>query len=166
MAQLPASIERTVKQVLREYQKKGRGSRTEIRLAVSSRIPRNNGQLPAAAIECGFQYILGQAIDREMRRGLPENVIGALVAKSPNMPKDLRAVLGRIPSWFAIEEGLNADRVWAMTANPDDWFASWRLKERKGRQTLKKADVDLDMGRLLQSLGAANLSELIGVEAS
>lgn len=80
------------------------------------------------------------------------------------MPENLREVVEALPTWVTFGEGQKAPIVPAIHATPDQWAASAALKEKKIRQTARTRDRDRDVSRMLETLGAKSLAELLGAE--
>ncbi len=160
MAQLPANIERVIAGVVKASMRPDGFSIDEITTKCLLRIDRKGG-LPAAMVRCAARKLVFERVRAQVRKPLPHNVSAGLLR---NLPDDVRVEFERLPRAIAVEEGQKARHVPTIYASPDDWEAASNLRFKKAKQTRRGGNDAIDIARMLRSLGAANLAEILDVE--
>jgi hypothetical protein len=116
-----------------------------------------------AEIRMALKHIVGAAVGKGLKRGLPDNVLHHAL---PNAPPELVQVMPRLPAWIAIDEGVNAVWIPSLKATVEQWMANAKLKETKARETMKKANASADMAEFLIQYGINSLAETMQMEAA
>lgn len=156
----PAKLQALVAGVLKEEKRKGQTTKQSATLLVMSKIDRGGGGkaygIGSAYLHLALSGIVGNVVERQLKTGLPDNVIHIAMR---NAPPELVQSMGKLPAWIATGEGKDARWVPSLEASADDWFANASMKERKAKQTLKTADISVDIGRYLVQYGMNSLSD-------
>ena len=160
MALLPANIERVIASTVKECMKPDGFSIDEVTIKCMVRIDRKGG-LPAAMLRCAARKLIFERVRAQVRKPLPHNVSAGLLR---NLPDDVRVEFERLPRAIAIEDGRNARHVPTIYASADDWEAAATLRFKKAKQTRRGGNDAIDIARMLRSLGAANLAEILDFE--
>jgi rhodanese-related sulfurtransferase len=153
-----------VRSVLKTKARQGQTTKSDTTMLVLKRIDNAGGPtkygIGAAAMRMALSHIVSTEVMRQFKQGLSEHAKEFVLP--PAAPAELRQTLGKIPSWIAIEEGHDALWMFALKASRQHWEANARLKEKKAKQTIDRANVSMDVARFLSAHGFRSLEDLLG----
>ena len=158
---VPDSVVRAVQSVLQTRARAGSTTKQEAVIMVLGRIEASGGPtrfgIGAAAMRMALAHLIEGEVTRQLKQGLTEHEYRHVLPAST--PMEIVAALGKVPRWLAVSDGSEALWVPSLQASPQNWFDNAELKEKKARQTQRKADVSLDIGRFLSMHGFDSLEE-------
>jgi hypothetical protein len=151
-----------VRSVLKTEARKGQTTKNSATILVLKRIENAGGPtkfgIGAAAMRMALAHIVSVEITRQFKTPLSDHAIDYILPKTA--PAEIVAAFGKIPEWIAIEEGIDALWMFSLKARSEHWGANASLKEKKAAQTIAKANISLDMQRLLITYGFKSLEQM------
>lgn len=150
-------IDRALKQEL----KNGEGRTTKQSVMLRARTDARRRGLELEIKLAAENMIWLSNVERRMKRGLPDNVVGLVFR---NAPPALVQAMKYLPKCIAVGEGPNAVWVDSLRATSEDWRANASLKNKKAEQTFTKAILSNDIARWMEEHEMISLSETIEVE--
>lgn len=160
---LSIAVQECIDRALKDELKLGDGRTTKQSVLLRARADARKRGLEAEVQIAAENQIWLSGIDRSMKRGLPDNVINLAFR---NAPPALIQAMKYLPKCIAVGEGPNAQWVDSLKASPADWRANGSMKNKKGIQTLRKADDSLDVARFMEEYGMESLSDQIDIETA
>lgn len=159
---MTGQLTEAVRSVLRTEARKGQTTKNSATILVLKRIEQAGGPtkfgIGAAAMRMALAHIVGVEITRQFKMPMSDHAVEFILPKTA--PADIVAAFGKIPEWIAIEDGCDALWMYALKARAEHWGANAALKEKKAAQTIAKANISLDMQRLLTGYGFKSLEEM------
>ena len=158
---LSVAVQDCIDRALKDELKLGDGRTTKQSVLLRARSDARKRGIEAEVQIAAENQIWLSGIDRSMKRGLPDNVVGLCFR---NAPPDLVQRMKYLPKCIAVGDGPDAEWVDSLRASPVDWRANASLKAKKAAQTTAKADDSLDMARWMEEYDIGSLSEHVDVE--
>jgi hypothetical protein len=159
---MTGQLAEAVRSVLRTEARKGQTTKNSATIMVLRRIEKAGGPtkfgIGAAAMRMALAHLVGVEITRQFKTPLSDHAVEFILPKTA--PADIVAAYGKIPEWIAIEEGCDALWMFSLKARAEHWGANASLKEKKAAQTIAKANISLDVQRLLTGYGFKTLEEM------
>jgi len=159
----PQQVQKCVARILKTERRKGETTKQGCVALVMNNLSRggNGYAIPPALLHAASKHIVASEIDRQLKQGLPANIFGHALR---NAPPELAQVLPNLPAWIATSEGAEARWVPSLQASAADWMANAQMKDRKARQTKKKANASADISRYLSEYGMSSLSDSVSFD--
>jgi hypothetical protein len=155
-----SKLDSVVANVLKDEARKGRTTKNDATLLVMSELDRRGGAdrfgIGPAQIRMALKHIVGNAVSRHLKRGLPDNVIYGVFR---NAPPELVEVMPKLPAWISLDEGVNAVWVPSLKATVAQWQMNSALKHKKAKQTEHQAIVPEDIAEFLRLYGLRSLED-------
>ena len=152
-----------VRSVLKVQARVGQTTKNTATIMVMKRIDRAGGPtafgIGAAAMRMALSYLIATEVTRQFKSGLSDHAVRFVLP--PTTPAEIIEALGKVPAWIAIEEGEGALWVYALKATPANWHANADIKEKKSKETAKKANASVDIARYLAMNGFSSLQDAI-----
>lgn len=163
MSALPKVAE-AVRSVLKMKAREGQTTKGDATLLAWKKIELAGGPTPfgigRAAMRMACLHIIETEVTRQLKSGLSDHETTFVLP--PTTPAEIREALGKIPRWIAIEEGPDALWINSLTARCEHWAANALMKEKKAKQTEKRANMSMDIARYLTMGGFNSLKEAFG----
>lgn len=160
----PKTVSDCIARILKAEQRKGKTTKQDVvLLAMNEMARRSDYGLPPAMMRIVARRIYQAEVDRQLKSGLPDNVVRIAFR---NAPPELVQVMPKLPAWIALSEGLQATWVPSLQATADQWMLNATMKAKKAQQTLSCADASADLARYLKEYGLQSLSDGLWVEAA
>lgn len=160
---VPKQVSDCISRILKDEMRKGKTTKQDVTLlAMNDLRSRTDFGLPRAMMQVVAQRIVASEVDRQLKTGLPDNVVHLVLR---NAPPELVQVMPNLPAWIATSEGLHAQWVPSLQANAEQWRMNARLKNEKARQTEIRANASLDLANYLSTYGLNSLSDSMHLEA-
>lgn len=155
---MPKQVQNAIARVLKSESRKGETTKQSVALLAMNDLSRGGAGygLPPAMMQVVAHRLFVSEVERQMKSGLPDNVI---FHPFRNAPPELVQVLNKLPAWIATSEGAEARWVPSLKASPADWMANARLKAKKAQQTNDKAKESEDLARYLSLNGLQSLED-------
>lgn len=163
---VPKPVSDCIARVLKAEMRKGHTTKQDVVLLAMNEMGRRGDYgLPPAMLKVVAQRIYQAETERQLKSGLPDNVVRLAFR---NAPPELVQVMPKLPAWIALSEGLHARWVPSLQATAEEWMANARMKQKKAQQTLTCADASADLARYLSEYGLNSLSDVLwtGAEAA
>lgn len=161
---VPKSVSDCIARVLKSEMRKGETTKHGVTLLAMNQIGRANHYcLPPAMMYLAAQRIYSAEVERQLKIGLPENVLRQALSNAPPAPVQ---IMSKLPAWIATSEGRHARWVPSLLATVDDWMANAQLKQGKSRQTQATADASFEIAQYLSEYGLESLSSSIAVDVA
>jgi hypothetical protein len=155
-------VEKAVSDVLKTAARHGETTRNSAVTLTWGKIEKLGGPskfgIGTSAMIMGCKQIISAEVGRQFRSNLTEHEVEYILPT--RVPRDLVAILGRVPHWIAIEEGSDALWMHWRKATADHWQANADLKRRKAEQTLNAARYSVEIADYLQAHGIRKLGDV------
>lgn len=155
------AISDCVDRALKDELKLGDGSTSKQSVLLRARADARKRGIDAEIRQLAENAIWMASIDRSMKRGLPDNVVGLVFR---NAPPALVQAMRYLPRCISTGEGPEAKWVDSLKATPKDWRANAALKNKKANQTFNRAAVAIDVARFIEEYDMGSLSDAVDVE--
>lgn len=161
---VPKPVSECISRILKAEMRKGKTTKQDVVLLAMNEMGRRADYgLPPATLRVVAQRIYQAETERQLKAGLPDNVVRIAFR---NAPPELVQVMPKLPAWIALSEGMHATWVPSLQATAEEWMANARMKQAKARQTMDRADASADLARYLAQYGLRCLSETLYAEAA
>jgi hypothetical protein len=142
--------------------KTGQTTKSEAVILVMKKIDGLGGPtkfgIGAAAMRMALQHIIGVEVARQFKQPLSEHATDYILPKTA--PIEIIDAFGKLPEWIAIEEGSDAIWMYALKARAEHWKANFEMKQRKGLQTLQRANISQEIELFLERYGFKTLEDV------
>lgn len=159
---VPKQVSDCIARILKKEMRKGRTTKHGTTMLAMNEM-RNNTDfgLPRAMVQLAAQQIVSGEVGRQLKVGLPDNVVNMALR---NAPPEIVQVMPNLPAWIATSEGIHAQWVPSLQATAEQWRLNAMLKYEKAKQTESRANASADLANYLSTYGLKSLSDSMRLE--